>query len=117
MRIVCLMLMFCVIWSCRAYATQDTRKEAELYVAIYAQAYRAPVDFVRAVIEQESNWQPCAISRKRAVGLMQLMPSTASSLGVTDRCDIRQNVSAGVRRRNFERGFRFPMGTMDAGRR
>ena len=97
MRIVCLMLMLCVSWSCRAFTVQDTRKEAEYYVAIYAQNYRVPVDFVRAVIEQESNWQPCAVSRKGAVGLMQLMPSTASSLGVTDRCDVRQNVCAGVR--------------------
>lgn len=66
-------------------------------MAAYARHYGVPVDFVRAVIEQESGWQRCAISTKGAVGLMQLMPATAISLGVTDRCDIRQNVSGGVR--------------------
>jgi soluble lytic murein transglycosylase-like protein len=96
-KIACLTLMLFASSCCWARTAQDSRKEAEYYVAVYARNYRVPVDFVRAVIEQESNWQPCAISRKGAVGLMQLMPSTASSLGVTDRCDVRQNVSAGVR--------------------
>ena len=63
----------------------------------YARHYGVPVDFVRAVIEQESGWQPCAVSTKGAAGLMQLMPATAAGLGVTDRCDIQQNVSGGVR--------------------
>ena len=52
---------------------------------------------VRAVVERESNWRPCAISPKGAVGLMQLMPMTARNLRVSDRCNIDQNVSGGVR--------------------
>jgi hypothetical protein len=74
-----------------------TRQEAEYYVLAYAQHYRVPVPLVRAVIERESNWRPCAISRKGAVGLMQLMPMTAQRLRVRDRCSIDQNVSGGVR--------------------
>jgi soluble lytic murein transglycosylase-like protein len=78
-------------------STGPKRREAEYYVAAYAQHYRVPVSLVRAVVERESNWRPCAISPKGAVGLMQLMPMTARNLRVNDRCDIDQNVSGGVR--------------------
>ena len=71
--------------------------EAEYYVAAYAQHYRVPIALARAIIERESNWQPCVISPKGAVGLMQLMPATANRLRVTDRCNLNQNVSGGVR--------------------
>jgi len=73
------------------------RREAEYYVAAYAQHYRVPVEFVRALVEQESAWQRCAVSSKGAAGLMQLMPETAGRLGVQDRCDLQQNISGGVR--------------------
>jgi len=73
------------------------RLEAEHYVVAYAQHYRVPVALVRAVVERESHWQPCTVSPKGAVGLMQLMPATARRLGVGDRCNIDQSVSGGVR--------------------
>ncbi|MGH9514847.1 MAG: lytic transglycosylase domain-containing protein [Terriglobales bacterium] len=73
------------------------RSEAEYYVAAYAQHYRVPVPLVRAIVERESNWRPCAISSKGAVGLMQLMPMTARNLRVSDPCNIDQNISGGVR--------------------
>jgi soluble lytic murein transglycosylase-like protein len=73
------------------------RIEAEFYVMAYAQHYRVPVALARAIVLRESNWHPCAISPKGAVGLMQLMPTTARQLGVTDRCNISQNLSGGVR--------------------
>lgn len=78
-------------------STQATRMEAEYYVAAYAKHYRVPVALARAIVERESNWQACTVSPKGAVGLMQLMPSTAEWLGVTDRCNPDQNVSGGVR--------------------
>jgi soluble lytic murein transglycosylase len=71
--------------------------EAEYYVTSYAQHYRVPIAFVRAIVVRESNWQPCLISPKGAVGLMQLMPATAKRLGVADRCNLDQNVSGGIR--------------------
>ena len=73
------------------------RIEAEYYVTAYAQHYRVPIALARAIVMRESNWHPCLISPKGAVGLMQLMPATAKRLGVTDRCDLNQNVSGGVR--------------------
>ena len=73
------------------------RIEAEYYVTAYAQHYRVPVALARAIVGRESNWQPCAISPKGALGLMQLMPATAQRLGLTDRCNLDQNVSGGVR--------------------
>ena len=52
---------------------------------------------IRAIIHAESSFRPKAVSKKGAQGLMQLMPQTAKSLGVTDTFDPQQNVSAGVR--------------------
>ncbi len=52
---------------------------------------------IRAVIEQESAYRPCAVSAKGAKGLMQLMPDTAQQLGVDDPFDPRQNVDAGAK--------------------
>jgi soluble lytic murein transglycosylase-like protein len=73
------------------------RVEAEYYVSAYADHYRVPVALVRAIIQHESDWQPCTVSPKGAVGLMQLMPRTAKRLGVRDRCSLDQNISGGVR--------------------
>ena len=78
-------------------AKSSTRPEAEYYVRAYALHYHVPVALVRAVVERESNWRACAVSRKGAMGLMQLMPATAARLRVKDRCSIDQNVSGGVR--------------------
>jgi soluble lytic murein transglycosylase-like protein len=80
-----------------AQSNGPSRFEAEYYVTAYAQHYRIPVALVEAVVERESNWRSCAISPKGAVGLMQLMQTTAERLGVRDRCNIDQNISGGVR--------------------
>jgi len=90
--------MICAVSSCLAESShRATRPEAEYFVAAYAKHYRVPVPLVRAVVERESNWRVCAVSPKGAVGLMQLMPTTAQRLRVRDRCNIDQNVSGGVR--------------------
>jgi len=62
----------------------------------YATAYRVPPDLVHAIIEVESAWQVHAMSTKGAAGLMQLMPATAVTFGVTNRFDVQQNIRGGV---------------------
>jgi len=52
---------------------------------------------VDALVRVESGYDPGALSRKGAMGLMQLMPATASRLGVADPFDPEQNVRGGVR--------------------
>ena len=84
-------------WATTPNEPNPSKREAEYYVAAYAQHYRVPLEFVRAIVSQESGWQKCAVSRKGAAGLMQLMPGTAARLNVRNRCDISQNVSGGVR--------------------
>ena len=90
--------MLCTLSIGWAQSNKSTKKlGAEYYIAAYAQHYRVPSALVRAIVQRESNWQSCAVSTKGAVGMMQLMPVTATRLGVVDRCNVDQNISGGVR--------------------
>lgn len=60
------------------------------------QANGVDADFIRSVIRAESGANPKAVSRKGAQGLMQLMPATATKLGVKDSFDPAQNVNGGT---------------------
>ena len=62
----------------------------------YAAVYRVPVELVEAIIDEESGWNPYAVSSKGAVGIMQLMPGTALRFGVHNRFRIDENIHGGV---------------------
>lgn len=62
-----------------------------------ASYYSLPVELLLALVKVESNFNARAISRKGALGLMQIMPETAADLGVMDAMDPRQNILAGAR--------------------
>ena len=62
-----------------------------------AAKYEVDADLVFSVVAAESNFNPRAISRRNARGLMQLLPETARRLGVKDIYDPAQNIDGGTR--------------------
>jgi soluble lytic murein transglycosylase-like protein len=70
------------------------------YDAIIAEAadiYDVDEHLIRSVMQTESAFDPFAVSRAGALGLMQLMPAIARDFGVTNPFDPRQNIMAGTR--------------------
>jgi len=61
-----------------------------------ARKYRLDPALIRSVMRMESSFNPIAVSRSGAVGLMQLMPNVAEALGVDDPWDPLQNIMAGA---------------------
>src|SRR5712692_9699385 len=75
---------------------QRERDTAMQWADYYAGVFRVPLELVHAIIQVESSWQPHAVSNKGAAGLMQLMPATAVTFGVTNRVEVEQNIRGGV---------------------
>ena len=74
-----------------------SRAEINDLVDKYAAQNGLDVDFVKAVINQESGYNPNATSKCGAMGLMQLMPGTAQGLGVKNAYDPEQNIEGGTK--------------------
>lgn len=66
-------------------------------VETFSNKYGIDGDFIKAIIKQESGFNQNATSKKGAMGLMQLMPKTAESLGVLDAYNPTQNIEGGVK--------------------
>jgi soluble lytic murein transglycosylase-like protein len=86
--------MFALLVECSAAHAQAP--ETVYYADAYADHYRVPRALVHAIIAQESAWNPLAISKKNAEGLMQLMPATAAMYGVGNRFSVIESLGGGV---------------------
>ena len=75
----------------------NSENAIDAHIREVASRYGVSAELVAAVIEAESDFNPRAVSRQGAQGLMQLMPETAAILGVADPFDPRANIEAGVR--------------------
>jgi len=76
---------------------QASQEEIDDAIVMAAARHNVDANLVRAVVKVESNFNSNAVSRKGAMGLMQLMPATAKQLKLKNPFDAEQNVDAGVR--------------------
>jgi soluble lytic murein transglycosylase-like protein len=76
--------------------SEPTDERMERIVQDAAARHQVDPALVKAVINTESGWNPSAVSRKGAMGLMQLIPGTAQRFGVGNPYDPAQNVEAGT---------------------
>ena len=74
----------------------DVTKMKQMVIK-YAEKYKVPVDLALALVYQESRFNPRAKSKVGAMGLGQLMPDTAKSLGVKDPYDPEQNLNGAMK--------------------
>ena len=80
-------------------ALKDFKKNQKLYTTTinhYAEQYGLPKSLLHAVVSTESAYDPNAMSRAGAVGLMQLMPGTAKRYGVDNRRNASENLKGGT---------------------
>jgi hypothetical protein len=76
---------------------QQISAEIQKAITEAAKKHDLPAELIAAVIKVESNFNPHAVSKEGAKGLMQLMPSTARTLSVRNAFDVRQNIDGGCR--------------------
>lgn len=75
----------------------ETKGEIDSLIEKYSSKNGLDKDFVKALVKQESGFNPNATSKCGAMGLMQLMPATAQGLGVSNAYDVEQNIAGGTR--------------------
>ena len=82
--------------SATPYVIRDTTNYDAL-ITEFCQKYQVDFALIKAIIRAESGFNPIAVSRKGARGLMQLMPETASRVNVANPFNPRENIEGGVR--------------------
>lgn len=83
--------------SVSARVSASSATDLDAYFEEAAQKYNVDVKLLKAIAHAESNYNPNATSSSGAMGVMQLMPSTAKSLGITDAYNARDNIMGGAK--------------------
>jgi len=103
---ICALVMLCLLIAAVPTPTRPdydgayprySKQEIRRAIAWHAKRYRLDPALLRAVIKTESDFRQHAVSRKGAVGLMQLTPATAARLRVSDVYDPIQNIRGGAK--------------------
>jgi soluble lytic murein transglycosylase-like protein len=81
----------------RRYISSYDKNRYDQYISSASRQYNVGFELIKAVIHAESAFNPRAVSHKGARGLMQLMPGTASYLGVKNSFDPQENIFGGTR--------------------
>ncbi len=75
----------------------DLADQMERYFEEASNTYNVSKDLLKAIAKTESNFNPSTVSSSGAMGVMQLMPETAASLGVSDAFNVRENILGGAK--------------------
>ncbi len=86
-----------IFFTHQVWGKNDSSKQYDQIIQRLAQKYDVDPDLIHSIIRAESNYDSQAVSKKGAVGLMQLMPDTAKDYGVIDRYDPYENIEGGVK--------------------
>ena len=106
LRAACALVLLCLLIAAAPTPTRPdydgayprySQEEIRRAIVWYAKKYRLDPALLRAVIKTESDFRQHAVSRKGAIGLMQLMPATATTLRVSDAYDSIQNIRGGAK--------------------
>lgn len=78
-------------------STVSSPQDYEAYFKEASETYGVATSILKSIAKAESNFNPSAVSKAGAIGIMQLMPSTAASLGVSNSYDARENIMGGAK--------------------